>query len=141
MIPLILTRRVIVIRGPGPQKCGQFTIFVCICMYNVPYTCVSVSICMYMFVYSCIYIYICLYVPEVPPRRRPVRRRAVRLAGRQEVATGYLRHHRELATGHHLPHPCPPGCLIPTHTLVSGPAGPIVRPSPRPAGPGRTSRS
>ncbi len=69
-----------------------------------------------------------------------VRRRAVRRAGRQEVATGNLRDPRELATGHHLHHPCSPGCLSPTQ-VVAGPANPIVGPSPRPAGPGRTSRS
>ncbi len=85
-----------------------------------------------------------MYVPEVPRRRRPVlvRRRAVlvRRAGRQEVATGNLRDPRELATGHHLHHPCPSGCLSPTQ-VVAGPANPIEGPSPRPAGPGRTSRS
>jgi hypothetical protein len=39
-----------------------------------------------------------MYVPEVSRRRRPVlvRRRAVRRAGRQEVATGNLRDPREV---------------------------------------------
>ncbi len=82
------------------------------------------------------YMYVCHDVPEVPRRRRPVlvRRRVVRRACRQEVATGNLRDPRELATGLHLHHPCPPGCLSPTQ-VVAGPADPIVGPSPRPAGP------
>ncbi len=140
MIPLILTRQAIVIRGPAPQSVVNLPylyVYACIMCHIDVYACISACMCLY----NPIATYICMYVPEVVPRQRQERRRAVRRVGRQEVATGYLRHHRELATGHHLHHPCPPGCLIPTHTLVSGPADPIVRPSPRPAGPGRTSCS